>query len=136
MFTQQCRKGNRQSDEKTFNYIVNEVVTNNNNNPRLQNNLSSPFIQNRGIPNNLIDINTQLRGQDRNIQPNCNEPQFSTLDHNLASQFVPPRSVNITDNKNNSCDEQEMPEFWRTMNMKKPLQPYNGAGASVYRCKS
>ncbi len=48
-------------------------------------NINVPFVHNRGVPRNLLDLESKLKGQDKSVQPFCANPcnekdlQFSTF---------------------------------------------------------
>jgi hypothetical protein len=107
--------------------------------PQLCNNLYQPYQSNRGIPSNLNDINTNLRGQDRRLN-HCNndsdEIQFSTIRDIFVTPLGPPPSSTWTVYSSPSCNGQETPcmeencpsriqskDSWK-MNQVRPIKSY------------
>jgi hypothetical protein len=85
-----CKRSNydRNFTHMPFEYHTSPMLTTKGfGEPRVCANINVPFVHNRGIPGNLIDLETRMRGQDRGVQPYCNsylgkeaeDIQFSTF---------------------------------------------------------
>ncbi len=85
-----CKRGTKRDDkytEEMFNYYVNplKTIAGFGKNEILCNNIQMPFVYNRGLPRNLLDLEAKLKGQDSSVQPFCSNAdnedvlQFSTL---------------------------------------------------------
>ena len=75
MFSYCKRSGNQNFAEVPYQYHMNPMQTTQGfgRRPLFCGNLAQPFVHNRGVPMNLLEVEAQLKGQDRSMQPNCGD---------------------------------------------------------------
>lgn len=114
-----CKKGKTITTKQSsapFEYRTSQLNTLSNcggfsRDPSLCQNLYQPYVQNRGIPRDLIFLETTLQGRDKSVQPFCgnaestdNEIQFSTFrEMPIIPRGAPPQ-INVNVYGGNGCN--------------------------------
>lgn len=109
------------SNNGVYNYSINDIQTTQGfkKNPLLCPGLTQAFVQNRSFPKELIDVNTQIKGQDSHFQ-HCfednTELQFSSLRPFYGLPKGPPLTVQV-----NSFGESRCNDLWIGQNASRPI---------------
>ena len=114
---------------KAYDYYMSNSPSKNSS-PMLCSSLNPSFVQNRGIPIDLISVDSKLRGQDSSEQPFCSNYdeaeglQFTTFRDQYLTQRapIPTAPCASIEPKNFSNDSgNNMSELWYCNNVAKPM---------------